>query len=84
MPSAASNSTDHEQIAAFLCLGRMAVLVTLTHNKEAVAAVAPIIISHITQVCSSLLSCCNDFDGFLLGLFRLQYPTAKQQDQMAQ
>jgi hypothetical protein len=53
MPSASPNSTDQERIAAFLCLGRMAILVMPTHNKEAVAAVAAIVISHITEVRSA-------------------------------
>jgi hypothetical protein len=55
MPSAAANSTDHEQIAALLSLGRMAVLVMQTHNKEAVAGVAAVVVSHVTEVCSAPL-----------------------------
>jgi hypothetical protein len=55
MPSAAANSTDHEQIAALLSLGRMAVLVRQTHNKEAVAGVAAVVVSHVTEVCSAPL-----------------------------
>ena len=52
LPSHTMGATDEEQMAAMLCLGRMAALVAGTNNVAAISAVAGVVVNILTEVCS--------------------------------